>query len=120
MIRVLVKQKGGKREFTPFRDLPVSSSFFSAFDLYGFAAFRALTYFELNSLAFTQSPITFANDICIMHENITGPVLVLDETVALLTIEPLYPTVSLQISSFQALIPSRYPQRISNLVNLYG
>jgi hypothetical protein len=26
----------------------------------------------------------------------------------------------LQITSLQALIPSRHPQRISNLVNLYG
>jgi hypothetical protein len=112
--------KKGVNQVHPLRDMFVSQLFFSAFDLDGFAAFRALTYFELNSLAFTKSPITLANDICVVHKNITGPILVLDETVALLTIEPLDPTVSLQISSFRALIPSRHPQRISNLVNLYG
>ncbi len=98
----------------------ISPLFFSAFDLNGFVAFRALTYFKLNSLAFTKNPITFANDVCIVHKHVTGSVLVLDEPVALFTIEPLNPTVDLQISSFRALIPSRHPQRILNLVNLYG
>jgi hypothetical protein len=79
-----------------------------------------LTYFELNSLAFTKSPIAFANDICVMHKDVTGPILILDEPVALFPIEPLNLTVDLQISSFRALIPSRHPQRTLNLVNLYG
>jgi len=94
--------------------------FISAFDLDGFAAFRSFTYFELNSLAFTKDPITLADDIRIVNKYVTGSILAFNETVSLFPIEPLNLTVDLQISSFQALIPSRHPQRISILVNLYG
>ena len=79
--------------------------FYETFDIQGLIAFRRGSNFKLNSIAFSKNPVSIALDIRIMDEYITRPIFFLDETIALLTIEPFYLTVDVQMSSFQALTP---------------